>query len=127
VTFAFDARERLIVLEGVVWGPNGRQALRLGLDTGATETVLSVRKLAFLGYGFPLIPEQARLITGSAIEFAPRVVVERIAALGQERSGFPMLAYTLPPEIGVDGLLGLDFLRGLRLTVDFREGQVSLE
>jgi hypothetical protein len=54
-------------------------------------------------------------------------VVRRISALGQERSNFPVLAYTLPAEIGVDGMLGLDFLRGFKLTVDFRDGQLSLE
>jgi hypothetical protein len=43
------------------------------------------------------------------------------------RSFFPVLAYTLPPSLGVDGLLGLDFLRGLNLTLDFREGRMSLD
>jgi hypothetical protein len=64
---------------------------------------------------------------GGGAEFAHRVVVRRIIALGQERPNFPVLAYTLPAEIGVDGMLGLDFVRGLKLTLDFREGQLSLE
>ena len=64
--------------------------------------------------------------TGSGIEFAPRVMLEKLVALGRIRPGFPVLGHTLPPSAGVDGLLGLDFLRGQSLTVDFRVGQVTL-
>jgi hypothetical protein len=32
----------------------------------------------------------------------------------------------LPPGAGVDGLLGLDFLRGQSLTIDFRSGEITL-
>lgn len=66
------------------------------------------------------------LITGSSAAFASRATLQRILALGQERSNFPVMAYTLPAEIGVDGTLGLDFLRGMRLMIDFRAGQLSL-
>jgi hypothetical protein len=37
---------------------------------------------------------------------------------------FPVLGHTLPPSAGVDGLLGLDFLRGQSLTLDFRSGHL---
>ena len=56
--------------------------------------------------------------------FAPMVVLEKITAIGKERMTFPVLAHTLPPSAGVDGLLGLDFLRGEVLTVDFRLGEI---
>ena len=51
---------------------------------------------------------------------------DRIAALGVERMNFPLIAHTLPPSASIDGLLGLDFLRGCRLTVDFRTGRITL-
>lgn len=126
MSFVFDPHGAFITVGVRLWGPNGSEAFRFGLDTGATETVISVDNLAFLGYGFSN-SERAHLFTASAIEFAPRVRVQRIRALGHERTDFPVLAYDLPAEIGVDGMLGLDFLRGLKLTVDFREGQLTLE
>jgi hypothetical protein len=52
------------------------------------------------------------------------VPLEKVAALGLERTAFSVLAHTLPPSAGVDGLLGLDFLRGQVLTVDFRSGRI---
>jgi hypothetical protein len=52
--------------------------------------------------------------------------LQRLTALGRERLGFPVLGHTLPPSAGVDGLLGVDFFRGLVLTIDFGAGQVHL-
>jgi hypothetical protein len=37
-----------------------------------------------------------------------------------------VLSHTLPPSATIDGLLGLDFLRGKKLTIDFRQADVSL-
>jgi hypothetical protein len=54
------------------------------------------------------------------------VELQKLTTLGQERFNFPVLAHTLPPSTGVDGLLGLDFFRGLRLTIDFQSGQIQL-
>ena len=94
--------------------------------TGATSTVISVALLVAVGYDPALVSERVQITTGSGVEFAPRVTLDKIVTLGQERMGFPVLGHTLPPSAGVDGLLGLDFLRGQQLTVDFRNGQVTL-
>ena len=64
--------------------------------------------------------------TGSAVEYAPRLSVNRIEALSQERANFLVVAHTLPPTASVDGLLGLDFFRGHELNLDFRTGVVVL-
>ena len=63
---------------------------------------------------------------GGGVESVPRLILTRLTALGQHRFGFPVLSHPLPPEAGVDGLLGLDFLRGQLLTLDFRGGLITL-
>jgi hypothetical protein len=82
--------------------------------------------LGAIGYDPALIAERIQVTTGSGVEFAPRFVLQRVSALGQERLGFPVLGHTLPPSASVDGLLGLDFFRGLDLAIDFRAGRLSL-
>lgn len=67
------------------------------------------------------------MTTASGLEVAPMITLERLEALGRQRDHFPVLCHTLPVSAGVDGVLGLDFLRGHRLTVDFRIGLVTLE
>ena len=125
--FPFDPQQRLIIVHAELWGPVGSGVLRFALDTGATSTVVSVGMLVALGYDPALVSERVQVTTGSGVEFPPRVNLDRIIALGHERTGFAVLAHTLPPSASVDGLLGLDFFRGKCLTIDFLAGQISLE
>ncbi len=126
MSFPFDSQQGLIIVRAELWGPAGSAVLRLALDTGATGTVVNVGMLVAVGYDPALLPDRIQVTTGSGVEFVPRVTLDKIVALGQERSGFPVLGHTLPPSAGVDGLLGLDFLRSQSLTLDFRAGQVTL-
>ena len=122
----FDPQQGLIIVRTELWGPTGSAVLRLALDTGATATVVNIAMLVAVGYDPGLAPTRVQVTTGSGIEYAPRVTLSRILALGQECVDFAVLGHTLPPSAGVDGLLGLDFLRGQSLTVDFRTGHVTL-
>lgn len=88
--------------------------------------MINVAPLATIGYDPSLASERIQVTTGSGVEYAPHVPVVRIKAMGQDRSYFPVLAHTLPPSASIDGLLGLDYLRGQVLTIDFRQGTVSL-
>ncbi|MBI2320404.1 MAG: retroviral-like aspartic protease family protein [Betaproteobacteria bacterium] len=123
---SFDPRQGLIIVSAELSGPRGSGVLRLALDSGATGTVVNVGMLVALGYDPALVPDRVQVTTGSGIEFAPRVILEKIVALGLERLGFQVLGHTLPPSAGVDGLLGLDFFRDQSLTIDFRAGQVTV-
>lgn len=97
------------------------------LDTGASLTLVSIEVLVRLGYdpANPLLQRQ-RIITGSGIEYAPRISVHSATAIGQKVSNLEVLCHNLPPESGVDGLLGLNFLRHFKLTIRFRKGLIEL-
>jgi hypothetical protein len=56
----------------------------------------------------------------------PTVAVTRLLALGHTRTDFEIAALAPPPALTVDGLLGLDFLRGHVLTLDLARGRVGL-
>jgi predicted aspartyl protease len=126
VSYPFNAERGLVVVQAELFGPSGTIVLRLALDTGATGTMINVAPLAAIGYDPSLAPDRVQVTTGSGVEFAPRVIVAQIRTLGQKRNDFPVLAHTLPPSTSVDGLLGLDFLRGQVVRIDFQEGNISL-
>ena len=127
MSLSFDPREGLIVVPTRLWGPNGDPVVRLALDTGATGSVVNWDVLVLLGYDPAIVPDRVQVTTGSGVEFVPLIALQRLEALGLERQAFPALCHTLPPSASVDGLLGLDFFRELRLIVDFRKGIVTLE
>lgn len=126
MSHSFNARRGLIVIQAELFGPAGSAVLRLALDTGATGTLVNVGLLVALGYDPALVPDRVQVTTGSGVEFVPRVLISKLVALDQEQHNFPVLGHTLPPSAGVDGLLGLDFVRERELVIDFRQGQVRL-
>ena len=79
-----------------------------------------------LGYNPLASRDLVRVTTASGVEFAPRIWVESVRALGKVRRDFPLVCHTLPASAAVDGLLGLDFMRGKRLIIDFRTGIIDL-
>ncbi|MCI0489651.1 MAG: retropepsin-like domain-containing protein [Blastocatellia bacterium] len=126
MSFAFNAHQGLIIVRTEIWGSSGSGVLSLALDTGATSTLVNQSRLMQLGYDPAVAPDRLQISTASGIEFVPRLTVDKITALGQEHTNFPVLCHTLPASAGVDGLIGLDFFRGQTLTIDFRTGQISL-
>jgi hypothetical protein len=124
--FSFNPGQGPVLVRAEIQGPAGPVRLRLALDTGATRTLLATAVLVTAGYDPALAPTRVQITTGSGIEFVPVLTVARLTALGQARGSFPVLGHTLPPSASFDGLLGLDFLRGQVLTIDFRNGQITL-
>ncbi len=60
------------------------------------------------------------------MESVLEVRLDSIHRLGKIENDFAILCHNLPPRATVDGVLGLDFLRGERLVIDFRAGQLAL-
>lgn len=123
---AFDPARGPILLRGQISGPEGRANIRLLFDTGATRTSVDERILAGIGLDPAASPDRVRVVTGGGVIDSTRVILTRLSALGQHRFGFPVMAHQLPTEADVDGLLGLDFFRGLSVTLDFRAGVITI-
>ena len=122
----FDPQANLLVVDAILWGPNGAAKLRMALDTGSTSTLINAGPLVFLGYDPANSVDDARLATGSTVESVPCVTIDRIDDLEQSRRSLRVVCHTLPVSTRIDGLLGLDFLRGQMLVLDFRKGEVTL-
>lgn len=125
-TYVFNPKQGPILVDAEISGPTGAANLKLVLDTGATTSLINPAILLYLGFDPDQSPQHITMVTGSAIEVVPLVVLTRLSTLGQHRFGFPVIAHALPTSTAVDGLLGLDFLRGQELTIDFRAGRVAL-
>jgi aspartyl protease family protein len=126
MSFPFNPNDDLIRVDAVVEGLGGPADVVLPLDTAAVDSVISDAYLVAIGYDPTQAPEQVQAIAATGMVSVPRLPVMRLSALGQDRVDFPVLAHTLPPSAVVDGLLGLDFLRGKTLKIDFQAGLIDL-
>jgi hypothetical protein len=63
VNSSFDPLSGLIVVGAEIIGPSGVAILRLGLDTGATSTVLNVAILVAIGCDPALATDRAQITT----------------------------------------------------------------
>ena len=109
-----------------VYGPRGDAIINLALDTGATWTLVSWETTVLVGYDPASIQQRTAITTGSGIEYCPKLNLLRVEALGKSVSSLEVLCHTLPPTSRVDGLLGLNFLRQFNVSLNFKQGYITI-
>jgi hypothetical protein len=123
----FDPASDLIIVKARVFGPRGRRPLSLALDTAASETHIVPEVIDDLGYS----PLQGEAITSvrSAIgkETGYMLRVERFESLGFGFADLLVHVHDLPQGIGIDGLLGLRFLKHFNYEIRSIEGRILVE
>ncbi len=123
----FNAQCGLIYTVAKIFGPKSDLMLNLALDTSASATVISQTRLLAAGYNLADAEDESYITTGSGLISIPKIRIEKITALSNERSNILVLAHNLPPTASVDGVLGLDFFRERVLEIDFKQGFIELE
>ena len=98
----------------------------MALDTGASVTSIGLKPLILAG----IDTENSTFTTfGNATKshYVPMVMLRPLTFGNEIISNFEVLAYSLPEAHGIDGVLGLDFLRHFKVTLDFGKGRLTLE
>lgn len=104
---------------------NGKGPFRFMLDTGATRTVLSSGTAAKLALNTS--PGDQILVRGvSGLTAVPLVHIASVASGAVRISDVSAPVLSGPVLDGVDGILGMDGLSGMRLTADFVRDQVLI-
>jgi len=123
----FDPADDLIIVKARLYGPRGYRPLSLAFDTAASETHIVPEVTDDLGYS----PRQGEAITSvsSAIGKEPGYMlrVARFASLGFSFADFAVHVHDLPEGFGIDGLLGLSFLRHFNYEVRSQEGRILID
>lgn len=125
--FQFKADYGLVYVRVKIHCADTEIILNLALDTGASGTIISAKKLREIGYNLDNPEDEIYITTGSGLIFVPKITIEKLTALGKEVSDFEVIAHDFPPTSSVDGVLGLDFLRESILEIDFKQGYIELK
>jgi len=123
----FDPDDKLIIIYVQIFGPLGDAKCRFALDCAASTTLVVPGVLDALGYS-PLTGDRVSTVTSAiGIEQGYLRSVSRIRALGCEHADFEVNASDLHEDAGIDGLLGLNFLRNYNYEIRSKEGVIRIE
>lgn len=125
--FGFEPYSGLILIQSAISGASDDEFVTLALDTGANQTVISGETIKAIGFNVENEAQLHELATGNEMIFVPQIVLPKIYALGIVKEDFPVFVHSLPASAKIDGVLGLDFLRGHVLTLDFKTGEIIFE
>jgi predicted aspartyl protease len=120
----FDPTESLIVIRARILGPLDEKDISLAFDTAATQTHIIPDVLDEIGYS-PRHGDQVTSVTSAIGEESGYMMrVARVSALGFAISDFRIHVHDLPESLGIQGLLGLSFLKLFNYEVRSIEGRI---
>ncbi|MCW6051660.1 retroviral-like aspartic protease family protein [Lyngbya sp. CCAP 1446/10] len=121
--------QNLLAVQATIGSREGGNFLRVRLlvDTGSSFTILPVQVLQNLGYntGNPL--RRQELVTGQGIIYAPVINVSWFNCVGQLIEDFEIVAHNLPPNIRINGLIGMDFLTRFQAVISVGDAEIKFQ
>jgi len=96
------------------------------VDTGAALTLLSEHAAEEMGLDRSRGVRQERIVSLHRTVHVPVLLLESLRVGAQRVSGMEVVVLPLPPELGIDGLLGINFLERFRPTFEFDRGTLVL-
>lgn len=123
----FDTNAHHIHFVAYVVNPSGKRSkLRAVLDSGAPHSEFSDQFLQYAG----LIDQSGQGITikpGLQTQKYGQLTVPKVEICGHPIPEMQIYVSHFEKHWGVDALIGLDFFRRFRVTVDYKAGQIITE
>jgi len=123
----FDRKRDLIIVHARVWSSRSQARLRLAVDTGSSDTVVTPDLVEELGYS---ARDGERVMTIRAAigkEHGFTLRVKRFSALGFVVPNYLLHVFELATGDDIDGLIGLSFLKQFNCEFRFAEGRLRVE
>lgn len=122
----FQFLGELILVEVKLRGPRSESVRNLVLDTGAAATTLIPEVIEDLGYSARDGTKLSRVHSAIGEEHGYFLNVAEISALGVATPNFMVNVFDLDHE-GLDGLLGMNFLRHFNFEVRPDDREIVIE
>lgn len=123
----FDPDERYIHLRILVKGKDGKlQDFLALLDTGAPVTEFSDETLQYIGF-LEKTKQEVELKHGLQTQKYGKVVLHYIEICSHFINDLEVYVSHFEKSWGIKALIGLDFFRRFRVTIDYRAGHIITE
>jgi hypothetical protein len=123
--FQFAPGSYRILHFGTVEVATRTMSAKLLVDTGCTRTTFRSEFLKELG-AIPANVSPTLITTGSDTVRGTTYVLHDLHALGQSTGPTTVLGMDLSPDLEYDGMIGMDFLIKLKMTIDFPRGTIRI-
>ncbi len=120
----FEKHGSVVIVQATL---NGKAAVKLILDTGATFTMISGATAKELDIDTTQNTRSIPFQTANGTIQAPLINLDSIAVAGLELKNLTAAVHDAMPDPAVAGLLGLNFLSNFRMDIDTEKGLVHLE
>jgi clan AA aspartic protease (TIGR02281 family) len=116
-----------IVLRRVeIIGPAGVREMDVVLDTGAVYTVIAWDVAKDIGYDPAISERRMPIITANGVIEAPLITVKSIHIADLQAEAVEVICHDIPEITGIEGLLGLSFLKNFRTLIDYTTGVLEI-
>jgi hypothetical protein len=127
-TRKIDPAARAVHLVAVLKGPTGLTSeARFVVDTGTPVTILNHELAKYLDLGPDRSEGPSRLWGPTGADDGYRIRLASIRVMDRDITERQIRCHKLCPDVGVDGLIGLDILRMGRFTLDLPWGLVEFK
>lgn len=124
----FNTSRHHIYLNSTIIDRNGvPQIFRAILDTGAPKSEFSDRFLKTVSLLHEDDIQNVNIPAGLQTGKYGSITIPRIECMGQTFTNFQVIISKFEEHWGVDALIGLDFFRRFRVTIDYKTSQIITE
>jgi len=107
-------------------GPSGMREIDMVLDTGAVYTIIAWDVAKDINYDPAVSEHRMPMVTANGIIEAPLITVRSIQIADLRAEGVDVICHDIPEITGIEGLLGLSFLKKFRTLVDYTTGVLEI-
>ena len=98
--------------------------IKLAVDTGASITMIPSENALAIGIDPSISKRHIEIATANGTILTPIVTIPSFSCFGIEIKNMDVICHNLPTESAVGGLLGLNFLRSAKITIDFSRNMI---
>ncbi|MHC4200578.1 MAG: aspartyl protease family protein [Planctomycetota bacterium] len=125
VSISFTRGTRILVPVRIRNGVSSQRPVMLH-DTGARRTLITPGLAAGLGFEPGKFEETTRIVGAITTASAGLLTLDSVSVLGLEVAGLRVLCHPLPAALGVQGVIGLDYLNHFRVVIDGPAEKVTI-
>jgi len=102
-------------------GPKAFREIDMIFDTGAVYTMVSRDIAKDIGYDPAIISKRTTIITANGVIEVPLLKVKAIKIKDIYANNVEVICHDIPDVVGIEGILGLSFIKSFRTIIDYHK------